>query len=64
MLQQYNRQLKALLVDRKDDVPFTAEIGENPPAQRKGGVGDGDSTKKRRVNLEDLTRFTMVKRIW
>jgi hypothetical protein len=52
----YNRQLKTLFESVRDDVPHTAEIGENKP---------GDITKKKgRVKLEDLTRYTMVKRIW
>lgn len=52
----YNRQLKTLLDSDRDDVPHTAEIGENKP---------GDNGKKKgRVKLEDLTRYTMVKRIW
>lgn len=55
-----------MLSQTRDDVPPTAEIGENPP---KGAeptkvekVGGGGGRKK--VALEDLTRFTMVKRIW
>jgi len=50
----YNRQLKSLLESDRDDVPRTAEIGENKPGDKKKG----------RVKLEDLTRYTMVKRIW
>jgi len=54
--QLYNRQLKTLLENDRDDVPHTAEIGENM---------SGDISKKKgRVKLEDLTRYTMVKRIW
>ncbi|KAG7091061.1 hypothetical protein E1B28_010118 [Marasmius oreades] len=45
--QIYNRELKTLLDNKRDDV--------------ETGGGDG---KKGRVRLEDLTRFTMVKRIW
>ena len=52
----YNRQLKTLLENDRDDVPHTAEIGEN----KSGDI----SKKKGRVKLEDLTRYTMVKRIW
>ena len=54
--QFYNRQLKTLLESDRDDVPHTAEIGENKP----GDIGK----KKGRVKIEDLTRYTMVKRIW
>jgi hypothetical protein len=52
----YNRQLKTLLENDRDDVPHTAEIGEN----KIGDIGK----KKGRVKLQDLTRYTMVKRIW
>ncbi|KAL0581310.1 hypothetical protein V5O48_000686 [Marasmius crinis-equi] len=54
--QIYNRELKTILDNKRDDVPPTAEIGERKP---NGGGG-----KKGRVPLEDLTRFTMLKRIW
>ncbi|KAG6837008.1 hypothetical protein H0H93_016468 [Arthromyces matolae] len=53
--QVYNKKLKGLLDNEDDDVPRTAEIGENKPGQQG---------KKGRVKLEDLTRYTMVKRIW
>ncbi|KII92363.1 hypothetical protein PLICRDRAFT_103879 [Plicaturopsis crispa FD-325 SS-3] len=56
--QIYNRELKTLLDNRRDDASPTAEIGERQPNDSKGGGG------KKRVPLEDLTRFTMVKRIW
>jgi len=52
--QLYNRQLKTVLESDRDDVPRTAEIGENKPGDKKKG----------RIKLEDLTRYTMVKRIW
>ncbi|KAF5386234.1 hypothetical protein D9615_002677 [Tricholomella constricta] len=54
--QVYNKKLKSLLDNEEDDVPRTAEIGENKLGQQQG--------KKGRVKLEDLTRYTMVKRIW
>lgn len=53
--QKYNKELKSILDDDRDDAPRTAEIGENKP---------GDTNKKRRLRLEELTRYTMVKRIW
>ncbi|KAG6865852.1 hypothetical protein C0991_011184 [Blastosporella zonata] len=53
--QVYNKKLKNLLDNEDDDAPRTAEIGENKPGQQG---------KKGRVKLEDLTRYTMVKRIW
>ncbi|KAJ7188297.1 eukaryotic membrane protein family-domain-containing protein [Mycena filopes] len=49
-------QLKTILDNKRDDAPRLAEIGERRPEAGKG--------KKGRVSLEDLTRFTMVKRIW
>jgi len=58
---QYNRELKTLLDSRKDDAIPTAEIGEGRGDVTPGGANKG---KKGRVKLEDLTRFTMVKRIW
>ncbi|KAG5341035.1 hypothetical protein C0989_012031 [Termitomyces sp. Mn162] len=51
----YNKKLKSLIDNEEDDAPRTAEIGENKPGQQ---------IKKGRVALEDLTRYTMVKRIW
>ncbi|KAG6828801.1 hypothetical protein H0H92_006681 [Tricholoma furcatifolium] len=53
----YNKKLKSLVDREEDDVPRTAEIGE-------GNGGGGKGGKKERVKLEDLTRYTMVKRIW
>ena len=50
-------KLKTLLDHDRDDVPHTAEMGENRPGQH-------GAKKKGRVELEDLTRYTMVKRIW
>ncbi|TFK74057.1 DUF747-domain-containing protein [Pluteus cervinus] len=54
----YNRDLKTLLDNKQDDAPPLPELGERNPKDKptKG--------KKGRVELEDLTRFTMVKRIW
>ncbi|KAJ3815861.1 eukaryotic membrane protein family-domain-containing protein [Lentinula aff. lateritia] len=58
---QYNRELKTLLDNQRDDMSPTAEIGENPPRNNNDGRGRG---KKGRIPLEELTRYTMVKRIW
>jgi hypothetical protein len=52
--QVYNRELKGLLDNKRDNAEATSEIGEEIL------TGGG----KKRVKLEDLTRFTMVKRIW
>jgi hypothetical protein len=63
--QKYNRELKTLLDDRRDDAALTAEIGERRVGTREGGAKEADTGgKRKRVKLEDLTRFTMVKRIW
>ncbi|EAU91148.2 DUF747 family protein [Coprinopsis cinerea okayama7 len=53
---KYNKELKSILDNDADDVPRASDIGENKP-------GD-DRSKKRRLRLEELTRYTMVKRIW
>ncbi|KAG6369659.1 eukaryotic membrane protein family-domain-containing protein [Boletus reticuloceps] len=50
---EYNKQLQRLVNSWGDDAVRVSEIGE----------GQGTSGQKR-VPLEDLTRFTMVKRIW
>ncbi|KAF8902956.1 eukaryotic membrane protein family-domain-containing protein [Gymnopilus junonius] len=55
--QLYNKKLKTLLDSDRDDVPHTSEMGENRPGEHGG-------KKKGRIQLEDLTRYTMVKRIW
>ena len=64
--QKYNRDLKTLLDNKRDDAAPVAEIGERKPEQNgkpsSGGGGGGD--KKKRLELEEITRFTMVKRIW
>ncbi|KAI9067230.1 DUF747-domain-containing protein [Trametes sanguinea] len=57
--QAYNKELKTLLDNRRDDAIPVAEIGE-----RKPGEGDKDGGKRKRLPLEEITRFTMVKRIW
>ncbi|KZV82134.1 DUF747-domain-containing protein [Exidia glandulosa HHB12029] len=63
----YNKELKTLLNQTRDDAAPTAEIGERVQEQEKGGKGGGDGGGgggKKRLRLEELTRFTMVKRIW
>lgn len=52
----YNRELKTLLDDRRDDAAPVPDVGE-----RKLGEEPG---KRKRLPLEEITRFTMVKRIW
>ncbi len=54
-LQSYNKELKTLLDNKRDDTIPVADLGERKP-------GDGD--KRKRLPLEEITRFTMVKRIW
>jgi hypothetical protein len=46
--------------DWRDDAVRVREMGEG---HMPGGNGHGGGDKKR-VPLEELTRFTMVKRIW
>ncbi|KAI0371166.1 DUF747-domain-containing protein [Pilatotrama ljubarskyi] len=58
--QAYNKELKTLLDSRHDDVTPVAEIGERKPGEN----GDKDGGKRKRLPLEEITRFTMVKRIW
>ncbi|KAJ7647356.1 eukaryotic membrane protein family-domain-containing protein [Roridomyces roridus] len=53
--QIYNKELKTLLNQKDDDAPAVAEMGERT---------EKDKGKKGRVKLQDLTRFTMLKRIW
>ncbi|PFH52090.1 hypothetical protein AMATHDRAFT_74569 [Amanita thiersii Skay4041] len=57
----YNRDLKTHLDSVQDDATRLADMGENPPKVH-GSVGRKD--RRERVKLEDLTRYTMVKRIW
>ncbi|KXN90816.1 hypothetical protein AN958_03470 [Leucoagaricus sp. SymC.cos] len=53
---KYNKNLKKYLDDSMDDAPRLSDMGENKPGQ--------SLSKKERLKLEDLTRYTMVKRIW
>ncbi|TDL24170.1 DUF747-domain-containing protein [Rickenella mellea] len=55
----YNRDLKALLDNKVDNAAPTTEIGERTSSHEYDG-----GHNKRRPKLEELTRFTMVKRIW
>jgi len=64
----YNRELKTYLDNKMDDTTAVAEIGENKEKNvgkdAKGGGDGGGGSGKKRPDLEDITRFTMVKRIW
>ncbi|KZP34527.1 DUF747-domain-containing protein [Athelia psychrophila] len=62
--QIYNKELKTLLDNRQDDASPTAEIGELDRTNNGRPTGARGTGGKKRVRLEDLTRFTMVKRIW
>lgn len=53
---KYNKELKSILDNDADDVPRASDMGENLPGE--------DRSKKKRLKLEELTRYTMVKRIW
>ena len=48
-----------MLDNKRDDASPVAEIGERKPKD-----GDKDEGKRKRLPLEEITRFTMVKRIW
>ena len=52
--------MKTLLDNRQDNAEPVAEIGE----RRARDGGDDGNGKKKRLTLEEITRFTMVKRIW
>lgn len=58
---EYNKQLKKMVDDWRDDASRVGEMGEGRTRGNNGHGGGGD---KKRVPLEELTRFTMVKRIW
>ncbi|KIJ49444.1 hypothetical protein M422DRAFT_27811 [Sphaerobolus stellatus SS14] len=57
----YNRELKVILDRKQDDVSGVVEMGERKPDEKGHRDNEG---KRRRLKLEELTRFTMVKRIW
>lgn len=63
--QKYNRELKDILDNAHDNAASVSEIGERVPTE-KGAIDSsrGNSGKRDRPKLEELTRFTMVKRIW
>ncbi|KAH9956923.1 eukaryotic membrane protein family-domain-containing protein [Russula dissimulans] len=58
---KYNRELKDILDNTRDDATPLSEIGERDSGETGGRDEDG---KRKRPKLEELTRFTMVKRIW
>ena len=58
--QEYNKQLQKLVDNWQDDAICVSEMGEGQGISKVEAKGSG----KKRVPLEDLTRFTMVKRIW
>jgi len=58
---EYNKHLKKMVDDWRDDAVRVGEMGEGSMRSGNGQGGGGD---KKRVPLEELTRFTMVKRIW
>ncbi|KAG9316514.1 DUF747-domain-containing protein [Chiua virens] len=57
---EYNKQLQKMVDNWRDDAVRVSEIGEGQ-GNNKVEVKKG---KKKHVPLEDITRFTMVKRIW
>ncbi|KAI0695540.1 eukaryotic membrane protein family-domain-containing protein [Cytidiella melzeri] len=60
--QKYNRDLKTILDHRRDNAAPVAEIGELGQEAKEKAAAGGD--KKKKVPLEEITRYTMVKRIW
>ncbi|KAG8790532.1 hypothetical protein FRC12_011675, partial [Ceratobasidium sp. 428] len=64
--QVYNRELKTVLSHAADDVPPISELGggKKPKESGGGGGGAGAGAGRKKVALEELTRFTMVKQIW
>jgi len=58
---KYNRELKDILNNTHDDTAPVSEIGERGSDEMGGRDEDG---KRKRPKLDELTRFTMVKRIW
>ena len=64
-IQKYNRELRDILNNARDDATPVPEIGERDSSEigviEAGRDKDG---KQKRPKLEELTRFTMVKRIW
>lgn len=57
---EYNKQLRKMVDNWRDDAVCVSEMGEGQENSKVEIMGNG----KKRVPLEDLTRFTMVKRIW
>lgn len=57
---EYNKQLQKMVDNWRDDAVCVSEMGEEHGNNKHGVTGSA----KKRVPLEDLTRFTMVKRIW
>lgn len=61
---KYNRELKDILQNARDDTVPVSEIGERPTENGAIDPSRGNGGKRDRPKLEELTRFTMVKRIW
>ncbi|KAH8979631.1 eukaryotic membrane protein family-domain-containing protein [Lactarius akahatsu] len=61
---KYNRELKDILQNTRDDAVPVSEIGERPTENGATDPSRGNGGKRDRPKLEELTRFTMVKRIW
>ncbi|KAH8978172.1 hypothetical protein EDB86DRAFT_3249203 [Lactarius hatsudake] len=61
---KYNAELKDILQNARDDAVPVSEIGERPTENGAIDPSRGNGRKRDRPKLEELTRFTMVKRIW
>jgi len=62
--QAYNKELKTLLNQSRDNAVLAVDMGENPPTADSAKTAKNNSGGRKKVKLEDLTRFTMVKRIF
>ncbi|KAF8308386.1 DUF747-domain-containing protein [Clavulina sp. PMI_390] len=58
----YNLELATLLNQPRDDAQRVPEMGER--GKEGPGAGSSGGGKRKAIPLEELTRFTMVKRIW
>lgn len=64
-MQKYNRELKVILDNGRDNAASVSEIGERVSTEKVViDSSRGNGGKRDRPKLEELTRFTMVKRIW
>ena len=53
-----------MLSQSRDDAVRVPDIGESTASGKETVQKGGGGGKKKNIPLEELTRFTMVKRIW